>query len=289
MVEYGVLEALASKLVSAARLKEGATILVSLVNADAISDGAPDHPLSPTTLFPPFDAILALDCAYHFNSRRLFLEQSFARLNPGGRIALADICFSKNDLDTFKTRLVTSLLRMMPLCNRVSLEEYQLHMQQTGYEEVEVEDITADVFSPFIAFLKTQGFGWWTFAVMLDVYENCDGITGTKTTLYIQRPLDCCNGYDIAANLSMTAFGSISVLLHPHMVYKSSSQIRCDVRDDPARQNFDFAGELCRCLEKAQQHQLLGDINHHRVVFVDFYSDHERAERAEFDRVLNQL
>ncbi|KAF8973981.1 hypothetical protein BDZ97DRAFT_1777804 [Flammula alnicola] len=114
---------------------------VKLYHGDAVYDGvSPDHPLRPESQ-EMFDSILALDCAYHFNTRRLFLEQSFGKLASGGRIALADICFSSAALES-----------------------------RGQSSNLNLEDITADVFPEFVAFLKSRKGGWWVLGWIIDWY-----------------------------------------------------------------------------------------------------------------------
>ena len=133
-----------------------------------------DHPFDPTNP-ERYDRILATDCAYHFDTRRKFLGQAFAKLEPGhGRIALADICFDSSALTSWKTRALTFVVQLMPLHNRISKEEYVRQMQSdVGFEDVRCEDITEEVFPEFIKFLKRQGMLWWIFASVLQVYTSC--------------------------------------------------------------------------------------------------------------------
>ncbi len=52
---------------------------VNLYHGDAVDHGEdPNHPLCPASAML-FDSVLALDCAYHFNTRRTFLEQTFEK------------------------------------------------------------------------------------------------------------------------------------------------------------------------------------------------------------------
>jgi hypothetical protein len=44
------------------------------------------------------------------------------------------------------------------------MDEYIAQMRQIGFTEVELEDITQDVFPGFISFLATRGTGWWIFS-----------------------------------------------------------------------------------------------------------------------------
>ena len=139
---------------------------ISLYQGDAIyrPDVQGPHPLDPSSSSEPFTTILALDCAYHFDTRKLFLEQSFHRLAPGGRISLADICFSETALRSGWTRFFVSFFGLMPLANIVSPEEYTQCMKAIGYDDIRFEDISSDVFPGFSRFLRGRGWGWAVFA-----------------------------------------------------------------------------------------------------------------------------
>jgi SAM-dependent methyltransferase len=157
---------------------------VALYAGDAVyHHPAFDHPLDPSS--PTcFDTILALDCAYHFDTRSAFLNQSFVKLVPGGRVALADICIDPLSLGYGKAWLITSLFRLMPKPNMVSTKEYVSVMKEIGYVDVQLEDITEDVFPGFIKFLKRKGWGWWGLACVIDWYVNAGArfiiVTGAR-------------------------------------------------------------------------------------------------------------
>ncbi|KAJ7038134.1 S-adenosyl-L-methionine-dependent methyltransferase [Mycena alexandri] len=154
-----------------ARLNQ--TVPVDLYAGDAIyRPGSRNHPIDPSSEQPKFDTILALDCAYHFQPRAEFLRQAYDRLNPGGSIALADICFAPGALQTRWTRFVTMILRLglMPAENMISTDEYLAQMRQVGFIDVQLEDITEDVFPKFISFLATQGVGWWIFSRVFNIF-----------------------------------------------------------------------------------------------------------------------
>jgi len=148
-------------------------VSVDLHQRDAVFDGvAPSvHPLNPSSPIT-FDSILALDCAYHFNTRHKFLEQSFQKLRPGGSIALADICFSSSALNTRRTRLITRILNLIPTYNQISTEDYVDQMKQIGYVDVILEDVTSEVFPGFVPFLKSRGWKWWAFGSLIDWYSS---------------------------------------------------------------------------------------------------------------------
>jgi hypothetical protein len=144
---------------------------VSLYHGDAVFRPlATDHPLDPSSASPPFTSILALDCAFHFNTRHDFLGQAFARLSSGGRVALADICFSPAALQRRWIALVTATV--MPTANMISPENYVQDMQKLGFVDVVMEDVTDDVFPGFIAFLQSRGIVWWIFGAIFRWYTS---------------------------------------------------------------------------------------------------------------------
>ena len=143
---------------------------VDLYHGDAIyrpttEATKPKHPLAPSSSLPPYDTILALDCAYHFNSRSVFLHQSLQRLAPQGRIALADICFASSFFQSTFRRAFANLI--MPAENVVSSDQYLQQMHELGYQDVQLEDITENVFPGFIKFLKSRGWGWWVLGNLI--------------------------------------------------------------------------------------------------------------------------
>lgn len=159
-----------------ARLKaslEGSVPECTLYCGDAVCNpvAAVDHPLSPSSS-SEYDTILALDCAYHFNTRETFLQQSFDKLAPQGRVALADICFAPNALQSLRTKIITSIVTVLPKHNRVSTDEYVQQMKAIGFSDVIMEDITDQVFPGFVRFLKSRGWAWWVFGVVVERYAG---------------------------------------------------------------------------------------------------------------------
>ena len=149
---------------------------VTLYCTDAICRDSTSirHPLSPLSSDPPYTSILALDCAYHFRTRQTFLQQSFARLAPGGYLALADITVSSDYLQS--TRKYANYLLAYafahPTANLISPATYAQQLIDIGFEDVQVQDITDDVFPGFRAFLRTQGGSWRVFEMVLGTWVN---------------------------------------------------------------------------------------------------------------------
>lgn len=116
------------------------------------------HPLNPLASTPRFTSIIALDCAYHFVSREMFLRQCLTRLAPGGTIALADLAVSRPLPFVFRI-LLSKLLSVHPE-NMITPEKYQKQLAMIGYANVRVEDISHDVFPGFQTFLRSRGRAW---------------------------------------------------------------------------------------------------------------------------------
>jgi hypothetical protein len=52
--------------------------------------------------------------------------------------------------------------------NAISADQYIDEMQQMGYVDVQMEDISEDVFPGFTRFLKGRGGGWWLFGSVME-------------------------------------------------------------------------------------------------------------------------
>lgn len=165
---------------------------VSLYQCDAVFRGPLTggrlHPLDPASKeqIGYFDSILALDCAYHFSTRELFLKQCLKRLRPGsGRIALADLCFepSPNSLAAHSARLWASALSV-PAENLITLPQYHGQLHNIGFQDIQIEDISDHVFPGFVSFLSSRGFIWAVFASTIGLWRRAGGkyvlVTATR-------------------------------------------------------------------------------------------------------------
>ncbi|KAL5641408.1 hypothetical protein ACGC1H_001774 [Rhizoctonia solani] len=118
---------------------------------------------------PSYTSIIALDCAYHFRTREQFLAQSAQSLAPGGSIALADMCVtaSASGLAIRALRRLFCIIFSIHPANMITMQEYAETMEQLGYQNVTIEDISSSVFPGFIAFLQKRGVGWRIFTWMI--------------------------------------------------------------------------------------------------------------------------
>lgn len=152
------------------------------------------HPLDPSSTLPTFNAITAIDCAYHFRSRNKFLQQSFARLAPEGVVALADMNLvpTQSPLRRALARALCIILGV-PWENMISPSAYAQQLKDIGFTDVEVEDITSEVFPRLTAFLKSEttdgpqlGVAWWIMGELFHVWWTICG--GTYVTVRARKP-----------------------------------------------------------------------------------------------------
>ncbi|KZW01955.1 hypothetical protein EXIGLDRAFT_665659 [Exidia glandulosa HHB12029] len=150
----------------------GTSIPVELFVGDAIYRRGERHPFAPGHE-RSYTSILAIDCAYHFDTRNIFLQQAFVGLAPGGYVSLADLAV--DPLPPFLVRVLLSVLVGVRLANMCTPHDYAATLRQIGYVDVQVEDISAQVFPGFISFLQSKGGAWKVFALMPTLWTRWGG------------------------------------------------------------------------------------------------------------------
>jgi microcystin synthetase protein McyJ len=102
------------------------------------------------------NTVLALDCAYHFPSRADFLRSSYQLLNDTGRIGLTDILLSDSHSTLWQRFILRTMLFLsnIPAKNIVPLSRYEDELIRAGFDNISIQDISAQVFTPFSDWLK---------------------------------------------------------------------------------------------------------------------------------------
>lgn len=86
-----------------------------------------------------FDNILCIEAAFHFETRRKFLESALRILKPGGRLVISDVLF------TSQQRLSQFPLFPTPRNHLADAEEYRALLADVGFSDIVVQDVTRPV------------------------------------------------------------------------------------------------------------------------------------------------
>ncbi|MBV9174717.1 MAG: class I SAM-dependent methyltransferase [Chloroflexi bacterium] len=104
-----------------------------------------------------FDKVLALECAFHFETRATFFSEAMRVLRPGGTLVTCDLIAAGPRRTDVKRRLIDRVhcrLWRIPRANMYDRHEYAHALTRAGYANVRVESIAADVFEPYLRFCE---------------------------------------------------------------------------------------------------------------------------------------
>jgi erythromycin 3''-O-methyltransferase len=103
-----------------------------------------------------FDRVVALESAFHFDTRFDFFRQAYRVLRPGGRIATADVVPLR---DSQGPRTPEAKLEergrkfVVPQANWYPAETYAERLRAAGFVDVEIRPITEYVYKPLLKYM----------------------------------------------------------------------------------------------------------------------------------------
>lgn len=139
-------------------------------------------PRCSVTATPPagrFDAMLCVDAAYHFSPRTDWLSDSFARLQPRGRLAFTDLV-----LEGRRSWWLRGAARLcgVPAADLCDTATRAAQLRAAGFTDVQHQRLDEEVLAGFVAFVGRQrrqigrqawGPGWRRVAVTAALIPPC--------------------------------------------------------------------------------------------------------------------
>jgi microcystin synthetase protein McyJ len=103
-----------------------------------------------------FDAVLALECAFHFNTREAFFGESIRVLRPGGRLAITDMIPLPGASIYEHYHAETRRMLGIPDANMYDRDTYAEKLRAAGFSNVVVTSIREYVYPGMIRYANAR-------------------------------------------------------------------------------------------------------------------------------------
>jgi microcystin synthetase protein McyJ len=127
-----------------------------------------------------FHTILALECAFHFDTREGFMREAYRVLKPGGTIALADMLPKPGKSSGLLARIGRKYGHISEK-NHYDRDEYARRLASAGYVDIRVESIRENVYPGMAKYMRERVRGKTIDTAVVDVTDDdraqCRGVS----------------------------------------------------------------------------------------------------------------
>lgn len=113
-----------------------------------------------------FDIVLAMESVCHAPNKERFLTEARRILRPGGRLGITEYMLTRAPQDDIERQLLNSWLAGWAIPNLATGDAWTVMARQTGFDQVEVDDITENT-RPSLRRLYRFARFTWIFAIAL--------------------------------------------------------------------------------------------------------------------------